>query len=478
VSGVRKTKIVATAGPRSSDPETLASLLAAGADVVRLNFAHGDATTHAATARRAREVAAEAGRIVGLLADLPGPKMRTGPLIKDQILLYSGERFELTSELIDGDWNRVSTNVERLEDLVSPGDEIFLADGSIVLEVKNVKRGSVESVVARGGVLRSRKGMHLPQAERHLEAFTEKDEEGLHRALDLGLELVGISFVRDAEDVRRARAALPKDGHRPALVAKIETRSAMENLDEIILEADVVMVARGDLGIQIPIHRVPLIQKEIIRRCNATATPVITATQMLESMTREPLPTRAEVTDVANAVLDGTDALMLSEETAIGEHPALAVSTMSDIARAAEGDPGFLPTLHALPEARSVDDPVAWAVARAAVQAAHDLNVTAILCPTRSGATPRRVSAFRPTPPIIGLSDSRETSGALSLAWGVIPYLFPTTETPSDIEEDVERTQQAALETGLVSKGDLVAVVAGAPGPRAGNTDFVRIIRL
>jgi pyruvate kinase len=478
VAAVRKTKIVATAGPQSSDPVTLARLLEAGADVIRLNLAHGDPETHAATAACAREQADKAGRIVGLLADLPGPKMRTGPVEKERVVLYSGAAFELTTETVPGDWNRVSTNVPNLEDLVSPGDEIFLADGTIVLEVKNVRANGVDTVVRRGGALRSRKGLHLPQAERHLEAFTEDDRAGLQRALDQHIELVGLSFVRDAEDIRRARSALPEEGHRPALVAKIETRSALENLDEIILEADVVMVARGDLGIQVPLHRVPLIQKDIIRRCNATATPVITATQMLESMTREPLPTRAEVTDVANAVFDGTDALMLSEETAVGEDPPLAVKTMSDIANAAEGDPMFGPGLTSLPETRTNDDPVAWAVARAAVQAAEDLNVKAILCPTRSGATPRRVSAFRPKPPIIGMSDSHETTGALSLAWGVVPYLFPSSDSPTAVEEDVERTRVAAIDSGAAAVGDLVAVVAGAPGPRAGNTDYVRIIRL
>jgi pyruvate kinase len=475
---VRKTKIVATAGPRSNDPPELARVIEAGTDVIRLNLAHGDHETHAATAVCAREQAQKAGRIVGVLADLPGPKMRTGPIAKDRIVLYSGESFELTTAEVEGDWNRVSTNVPHLEDLVSPGDEVFLADGTIVLEVKNVKRGVVETVVRRGGGLRSRKGLHLPHAERHLDAFTEGDRRGLELALRLHLELVGISFVRDAEDVRRVRAALPEHGHLPALVAKIETRSALDNLDEIILEADVVMVARGDLGIQVPLHRVPLIQKDIIRRCNATATPVITATQMLESMTREPLPTRAEVTDVANAVFDGTDALMLSEETAIGEDPPLAIRTMSEIASGAEKDPLFGRGLTTLPEARIDDDPVAWAVARAAVQAAEDLHVKAILCPTRSGATPRRVAAFRPRPPIIGMSDSHETAGALSLAWGVVPYLFATTDSPTAVEEDVERTRQAALDSGAANAGDLVAVVAGAPGPRAGNTDYVRIIRL
>jgi pyruvate kinase len=284
--------------------------------------------------------------------------------------------------------------------------------------------------------------------------------------------------VRDAEDIRRARAAIPSSGHRPALVAKIETRSALDHLDEIILEADIVMIARGDLGIQVPLHRVPLIQKDIIRRCNQTATPVITATQMLESMTREPMPTRAEVTDVANAVFDGTDALMLSEETAIGEDPPLAVRTMSDIAMAAEADEAYKPGLTELPDVRKADDPVAWAVAHAAVQAAQDLGVKAILCPTRSGATPRRVSAFRPRPPIIGLSDSHETAGALSLAWGVIPYLFDSEHAPEAVEEDVERTRQAALDAGVVAPGDLVALVAGTPGPRAGNTDYLRIVRL
>jgi pyruvate kinase len=471
--GSRRTKIVATIGPRTRDPESLRAILEAGVDVVRLNFAHDRYEVHERVAQLVREQAEDLGRVVGVLVDLPGPKMRTGPIAAEEVTLESGAEFTLTEADVEGDASRVGTTVEGLAKMVAPGDEVSLANGEIVLKVVALDGGDVRTEVLRGGVLRSRKGMHLPKGERQVEAFTPEDKEALEAALELKADLVGLSFVRDPEDVGKCRATLPKRGYRPLIVAKIETASAVDCLQAIVMEADAVMVARGDLGIQTPLERVPLLQKEIIRTCNEWGRPVITATEMLESMTDSPLPTRAEVTDIANAVLDGTDALMLSEETAVGSHPVLAVRTMARIAAVAESQGDREDNL-----VRGHDeDRVSWAVAHAAVLAAEDLSVAALLCPTITGSTPRRVAAFRPTMPIVGVSARRETLGALALVWGVIPLTMPVTPDAYEQREDVERVTGAARDAGVVGSGDLVAVVAGSAGPRAGRTDFVRIVR-
>jgi pyruvate kinase len=332
----------------------------------------------------------------------------------------------------------------------------------------------VVSEVVRGGTLRSRKGMHVPRAEAHVEPFTDLDAEALKMAIAIKADFVGLSFVRKPEDCEAVRARLPKRGHKPQLVAKIETAVALEHLPGIVGTADAVMVARGDLGIQVPARRVPLIQKEIIRFCNMSGKPVITATQMLESMTESPLPTRAEVNDVANAVLDGTDALMLSEETAVGKYPADAVRTMSEVAEAAE----MWPRTRTTPEGVGAvvdDDRVAWAVAHASVQAAEDWGVAAIVCPTQGGTTARRVAAFRPSVPIAGLAPTPEVLGQLALAWGVRPLAMPAGEAS---EDQVRHAVQAAKGCGLAYKDDLIAVVFAAPGKRAGATDTVRIVRV
>ena len=396
---------------------------------MRVNFAHGSRTEHRSAVENAREQARDLGRTVGVLADLPGPKMRTGPVAGGEVVLETGTEFILTSGDIEGDQHRVTTTVANLGEFVQKDDEIFLADGQIVLHVKKVKGPDVITEVVRRGFLRSRKGMHIPRAERKVQAFTSEDKAALDYAIRLKVDYVGLSFVRDATDCERASMALPKRGHRPLIVAKIETRSAVDHLDEIVTTADAVMVARGDLGIQVPLQQVPLLQKRIISVCNQAGTPVITATQMLESMTHSPLPSRAEAADVANAVLDGTHALMLSEETAIGQYPVETVTTMSTIAETAEAE---LPEMPQAPlQHHMADDRVSWAVAHAAVEAAEDLSVAAIVCPTRSGSTPFRVAAFRPSMPIIGLAERTETLGQLALVWGVIPFKADAASRPT-----------------------------------------------
>ena len=472
---MRRTKIVATLGPASRTPEILRPLLEAGVDVVRLNLAHADAEIHAETAGWVREQAARLGREIAILADLPGPKMRSGAVAGGEVSLEPGQEFTLHADAREGSSVGVSTSVEGFADLVDPGDEIFLADGAIILRVTEIDGGDVRTTVIRRGLLRSRKGMHVPRAEMKIRAFTDEDLGSLNVAIDLGADAVGLSFVRYANDIGRVRDAMkgipPKK--QPLLVAKIETRAAVDNLDGIIQNADAVMVARGDLGIQLPFREVPLLQKEIIGACNLTGTPVITATQMLESMTHGPLPSRAEVNDVANAVLDGTDALMLSEETAIGQYPVATVQTMAEIAETAE-QRGRAPLGKV--EHKEEDDPVSWAVARGAVQAAEQLKAAAILCPTRSGSTARRVAAFRPTMPIIGLGHLGETVRGLALVWGVIPTTVDATNEEPITADALKQGLAAARRMGIADEGDLIAVVAGGPAPRTGSTDFMRII--
>lgn len=472
---MRRTKIVATLGPASREPSMLRPLIEAGVDVVRLNLAHADIETHAETARWVRETAGSVDREIAILADLPGPKMRTGPVAGNEVSLEPGQNFVLFNDDREGNAKGVSTTVDGFAELVDPDDEIFLADGAIILRVTAIEDDGVHTTVVRRGLLRSRKGMHIPRAEAKIRAFTDEDMVGLKAAIELGADAVGLSFVRDAEDILRVRAALtdtPRKKH-PLLVAKIETRSAVGNLDGIIENADAVMVARGDLGIQMPFHEVPLLQKEIISACNLTGTPVITATQMLESMTHGPLPSRAEVNDVANAVLDGTDALMLSEETAIGKYPVATVKAMAEIAEHAEqrGRAPLGDVRH-----KDVDDPVSWAVARGAVQAAQQLKAAAILCPTRSGSTARRVAAFRPTMPILGLGHSGEAIRGLALVWGVIPTTVDATTEEPITANAVAQGLDVARQMGIAIPGDLIAIVAGGPAPRTGSTDFMRIV--
>jgi pyruvate kinase len=446
-------------------------MLELGVDVFRINLAHEDLESHERVLDTVRATSQEVGRIVAILADLPGLKMRTGPIRGDAVGLKTGSQLVLTSRETEGDETRISTSVGSLSKIVSEGDVIYLADGQIVLRVATTEDADVRTEVVRGGILRSRKGMHIPSAERSLESFTEADRKPLDFVVRAGIDFVGLSFVRSTNDLVAVRDELPKRGS-PAVVAKVETRGAIDALDAIVEEADAVMVARGDLGIQLPLSDVPLLQKRIIHTCNRAGKPVITATQMLESMTRDPLPTRAEAADVANAVLDGTDALMLSEETAVGAYPVAAVEMMSDIAATAD----VAPREHPVPSSREMNgDRVSWAVAHAAVSASEDLSVAAIVCPTRTGATPRRVAAFRPSMPIAALADRPHEARMLALSWGVQPMLVSPPEPDTD---DVRHAVAVVAQAGLVSTGDLVTVVAGAPGPRAGRTDFMRIVRV
>ncbi|MFN8016441.1 MAG: pyruvate kinase [Acidimicrobiia bacterium] len=465
---MRRVKIVATIGPATSNEQALSGIIEAGVDVIRINGAHGDIKTLANRVETIRTTAAKLGKLVGILVDLPGPKMRVGVIKDEEIKLEENDRLKIVNEPVIGTKEQISTTVQDLYSIVEKDDPIILADGQIRAVIEKVEGKEVLLKILTSGTLKSKKGFFLPHAEDKITPFSDTDHEIIKASIKAGVDFLGLSFVRRGSDVDEIRALLPKKNH-THLIAKIETRSAVDELPSILSSSDAIMVARGDLGIQLDITRVPLLQKEIIRACNQAGRPVITATEMLESMTTQPIPTRAEVGDVANAVLDGTDAVMLSGETAVGRFPIETVSTMSQVAQQAEAwRKRRVPDVCVLGE-----DPVAWAVAHAVVQAAQDLNVTAILCPTRSGATAQRIAAYRPSATIVGISQNQNVLAQLSLIWGVQPVLM---EDEINIENEVNQIVELSVKYGYIKKGDLVAVASGTPGRKVGGTDSIRIV--
>jgi pyruvate kinase len=418
----KKTKIVCTIGPASRAPETLEALILAGMNVARINFAHGDLASHAQTVAMIREAVVRTGRRVAMMGDLPGPKLRVGMLATEPVQLETGMPFVLQTAEVAGDAARVSTSFAALPRVVRPGDRVFLNDGFVELIVEGVAGDEVRCRVQVGGELRSRKGMNLPGIDLGISAFTEQDREILAFAAAQRLDAVSLSFVQGAADIAELRAAARALGYDPFVIAKVERSRALENLDEILAGADGLMVARGDLGVEIPIEQVAVAQKDIIRRANRIGKPVITATHMLESMTTSRRPTRAEATDVANAILDGTDCVMLSGETAVGRFPVEAVTTMAAIARATEAErPGRL--MASLLEAQRVrgelsEEDVISLTVYFAVEA---LRPDVVCTPSDSGGTPRRITRFRLPVPIVAFSDSAKACQDLQFSYGVEP---------------------------------------------------------
>lgn len=465
---MRKVKIVATIGPATSNETALTGIIEAGVDVIRINGAHGDISNLATRVELVRSVAKKLNKPVGILVDLPGPKMRVGVIGDEELVLNEGDQLIIVNETVIGNKERISTTVENLYKIVEKDDPIILADGQIRSKVLWVEDDKIVLEIQSDGVLKSKKGFFLPNAEDKITPFSDVDHQIIQASIEAGVDFLGLSFVRRGSDVEEIRAVLPEGSH-IHLIAKIETRAAVDELASILAKSDAVMVARGDLGIQLDITRVPLLQKEIIRACNQAGRPVITATEMLESMTTQPMPTRAEVGDVANAVLDGTDAVMLSGETAVGRYPVETVTTMSEVALQAEAwRKRRVPDVCVLDE-----DPVAWAVAHAVVQAAQDLNVKAILCPTRSGATAQRIASYRPTATVVGISRNEKVLSQLSLIWGVQPVLM-TDEIST--EDEVDQIVELSLKAGYINKGDLVAVASGSNINKVGGTDSIRIV--
>ncbi|HEX3618401.1 MAG TPA: pyruvate kinase [Solirubrobacteraceae bacterium] len=468
---MRRTKIVATIGPASREPEVLKRMVEAGLDVARLNFSHGNLELHAENAERVRAAANAAGRQVAILQDLPGPKLRVGAIENELADLKPGETLVLMcGSTAVGNETRLSVSWPGLADAVDPGDVIYLADGKIRLRVGAVRAGDgeVETVVEVGGAVASRQGLNSPGSTRGLEAVPAEDLEMLHFGEELGVDLVALSFVRSAEDITSVRRHT-----RQPLIAKIEKPQAMEAAEDIIRAADCVMVARGDLGIELPIEEVPLAQKKLLKLAGQLARPSITATQMLDSMVSSPRPTRAEATDVSNAIFDGTDAVMLSQETAVGQYP---VETIAMMAAIAENTEAALPYRVWNEERvrRDSRDP-AYTVAYSACAAARELHLAAIITPTLSGRSARLVASHRPNVPIYALSPGRETVRRCGLIWGVRAASIRRHEVTEALIADAARR---VVELGWVKPGQRVAITAGLPSGRPGTTSLLQIQRV
>jgi pyruvate kinase len=462
----RRTKIVATIGPVSSTHDVVRELVDAGVDAIRLNLSHGTHHDHAARARVVREVQEETGKPLALIADLQGPKLRIGDLLgprtllKDEEVVVVGEQSAADGEL------PVLPAV--ISEVLRPGHDVLIDDGLVRLTVQEVVHGKARCRVIVGGEVKSHKGVNLPGVPIPIPSLTKKDLDDLEFALGLGADFVALSFVRAAADVRDLQAIIRQHGSAARVIAKIEKAEAVEALEDILLEADAVMVARGDLGVEIGAATVPLLQKRIILRCLDAGKPVITATQMLESMIEHAEPTRAEASDIANAILDGTSAIMLSAETATGNYPIEAVRTMDSIARAVEPSMGYR---HQMPEPGE-ETTVGRAMSNAACDLAEALGARAIVVPTFTGRTASAVARLRPRRPIVGLSHHQTSVQQMALEWGVTPVLMPQT---ADVEDLWTRALEAALKSGVIESGDRVVTTAGTAVNLPGSTNVIKV---
>jgi pyruvate kinase len=466
--GSRRTKIVCTLGPASESPEMVDRLVAAGMDAARLNFSHGSREEHAERARIVREAQSRAGRPLALIADLQGPKIRVGDL-ENPVVLVEGDELVVTGEG-RGKPGDLPVSPPALADVLHPGHELLIDDGLVRLHVREVDDGRARATVLVGGVVGSHKGVNLPGVSIPVPSLTEKDLVDLEFALELGVDYVALSFVREANDIRGLRELLNAADSTALVIAKIEKAEALEELDAIVSASDAVMVARGDLGVEIGPAAVPLVQKRIILCGLEHGKPAITATQMLESMLRHPEPTRAEASDVANAILDGTSAVMLSGETAVGKYPVESVATMHRIACAVEPSLGYRHEL-----AQAADQPfpsVGDAMSNAACDIAEVLGASAILVPTYSGRTASAVARHRPRRPIVAVTHKRHAVQQLALEWGVVPAEI---EECRDVEHLWARTLDAARATGLVHPGDRVVITAGTAVNVPGTTNVIKV---
>jgi pyruvate kinase len=466
---MRSTSIVATIGPASQEPAVLEAMIAAGMDVARLNFAHGTPELHAETAADIRAASERVGREVAILGDLPGPKLRIGPVAGGVAELARDSRVVLTQEEIEGTSERLPVAWRGFPDLVEEGDVLYLADGAVRLRVDGVNDGNVLARVEVGGSVASRQGLNLPNVTVSLPAVSEEDLTLLDAGLGMGLDYFALSFVRRREDLDPVREHMAQKGVEVPLIAKIEKPQAAANGEEIIDSADGIMIARGDLGIELPIEEVPLVQKRLLALAGRRAKPTITATQMLESMVHSTRPTRAEVADVANAIFDGTDAVMLSQETAVGKHPVLAVEMMASIARTTERE---LPYGRWLAERGPQANNQYHAIAFGAVGGVYQLGLKCIVSPTNTGTTARLISAYRPKAPVLALSPRLDVVRRCQLLWGVHPRLH---EEPLDTLSLLDACAQVAVEAGFAERGDKIGITAGLPAGRAGGTNLFKV---
>lgn len=466
----RDCKIVATMGPASDPPERLAMLIAAGVNCFRLNFSHGARADHKRRLEAVRAAERQAGRPVGVFADLQGPKIRVGAFADGQIVLKYNEIVKLEASSAPGEAGLIRLPHPELVEVLAEGDILKLDDGKMQITIVERAGDQLKARVDFGGVLKNQKGLNVPTRRIPVSALTEKDREDLGYALELGVDYIALSFVQHPDDVREARALI---GERAGIISKIEKPSALEEIEAIVEASDAVMVARGDLGVELPPEQVPIAQRKIIRAARAAGRPVIVATHMLESMVDAPTPTRAEASDVASAVYQGADAVMLSAESAVGRHPETAVAIMDRIIRAVEADEAYwagLPRDMTPPQATTAD-----AIALSARHITDVLDCAAVVAYTATGSTALRVARERPRCGVIGLTPILETARRLALVWGVRSVV---TEDVANVEEMVGKAEEAVRKLGVVDTGDRVVVIAGIPFGRAGKTNTIRIFRV
>lgn len=469
---MKKTKIVCTIGPASENKDIFKQLVLNGLNVARLNFSHGNHEEHGERIKMIKEVREELNEPVAILLDTKGPEIRTGKFKDPEVELKEGQKFTITTKDILGDNTICNVSYTGLAEDVQEGDVILIDDGLVGLRVENIVNGTdIECVVENAGVIKNNKGVNVPGVKINLPAITEKDRADIKFGIEMDIDFIAASFVRKASDVLAIRKILEEENaDHIQIISKIENQEGMDNLDEIIEVSDGLMVARGDLGVEIPTEEIPLAQKEMIKKCNKAGKPVITATQMLDSMIRNPRPTRAEVTDVANAIFDGTDAIMLSGETAAGKYPIDAVKVMGSIARRAEAaiDYRSLLKTKAIERETSVTD----AISHATCTTAADLDASAVLTATSSGYTTRMVSKFRPSAPIIAATTKESVRRRLSLSWGVYSVLTDQLNSTDDI---IDLSVQKALDAKLINNGDLIVITAGVPVGVAGTTNLIKV---
>jgi len=468
---MRKTKIVCTIGPASESPENLKKLIQAGMNVARLNFSHGDFEEHGNRIKNIKKVREELGKTVSILLDTKGPEIRLGKLKEEPIELVQDEKITLTTEDILGDKNRIPVTYQQLPQDVSVGSTILIDDGLIGLKVEEVNGTEIVCRIVNGGQIKSKKGVNVPGVRINLPGITEKDAADIRFGIEQGIDFIAASFVRKASDVLEIRAILEEhNAQHIHIISKIENQEGVNNLAEILEVSDGLMVARGDLGVEIPAEEVPLVQKRMIEMCNRAGKPVITATQMLDSMQRMPRPTRAEASDVANAIFDGTDATMLSGETAAGKYPVESVLTMARIAERAESALEYREMF--LRQANAQQTSVTEAISQAVANSALDLDAKAIITPTESGYTARMVSKYRPKAPIIAVTTDEAVMRKLNLVFGVFPIKG---EEAGNTDELFNMSVECAQKSGLVSHGDIVVITAGVPVGRSGTTNLIKI---
>lgn len=470
---LRKTKIICTIGPASCDKDVLRELMKSGMDVARFNFSHGEYETFEKWLKNVEEVREELGLPVATLLDTKGPEIRLGTFKNPNgVILKEGQAFTLTTEEIEGDEERCSVSYKGLVNDVKNGTQILINDGLIALEVQSVKDKDIICKVTDGGLVTDKKGVNVPNVSLALPYLSEKDMQDLKFGAKMGYDFIAASFCRTGADIVYLRDFCHALGWNDVkIIAKIENHEGVEHIDGIIKEADGIMVARGDMGVEIPFEQIPAIQKMIIQKVFQAGKIVVTATQMLESMINNPRPTRAEITDVANAIYDGTSAIMLSGETAMGKHPVEAVKTMALIAKTTEDDIDYVDQFEML-SPRGAKRDITSAISHATVTTAHDLNASAIITVTKSGTTARQISKFRPECPIISATTSDKVRRQNNLSWGVIPVMC---EEKSNTDELFQHAVDVAVKTGVIGKGDVVVITAGIPLGQSGTTNMLKV---